>query len=65
MFSTDKAKLIQESNLALQIFEICGHQRLQFFLEYYVKKNKAFLERLTNLLFHNYSFFAKGQLKAE
>ena len=29
MFSTDKAKSIQESNLALQIFEICGHQQLQ------------------------------------
>ena len=38
MFSTDKAKLIQESNLALQIFELCGHQQLQKKVEYYVKK---------------------------
>ena len=38
MFSTDKAKLIQESNLALQIFEICGHQRLQIFWNIMLKK---------------------------
>ena len=29
MFSTDKAKLIQESNLVLRIFIICGYQRVQ------------------------------------
>ena len=50
MFSTNKAKSIQESDLASQTFEICGHLLFTKKVEYSVIK-KGLLETINELTF--------------